>query len=126
MCLLKCCLSFRPRSDLGVINRRLAVNKREAKMLREDIRELELEIDDASRGLRKARSLVEYAKKQLSELQDRHWAILSLYNPAKAGEEVEEALREFEANEAAARLQERDNDSTESSKAKDRSPKGGE
>ena len=73
-------------------------------MLREDIRNLELEVEDASRALRKARDQVQFAQDRLAELEDRHWALVSLYNPAQAEEKVEEALREFAANEPAVRV----------------------
>lgn len=82
-------------------------------MMRKDIRQIELEIENAARDLRKARDQVKYAKDKLSELDDRHWAILSLYNPARAEEGVAEALRELAENEPAARLQNREKNASE-------------
>ena len=72
-------------------------------MLREEIRNLELDVEDASRTLRKARDQVQFAQDRLAELEDRHWALVGLYNPDQAEEKVEEALREFAANEPAVR-----------------------
>ena len=81
----------------------MAANKQEARMLREEIRNLELDVEDASRTLRKARDQVQFAQDRLAELEDRHWALVGLYNPDQAEEKVEEALREFAANEPALR-----------------------
>ena len=91
-------------SDVGVKKRRLASSKQEARLLREDIRTLELEIEDASRALRKARAQVQFAQDRLSELEERNWAVLSQYNMAQAEEAVAQAIRELEENEPAARL----------------------
>lgn len=77
--------------------------------MREEIRRIELEIEDAARSLRKARNQVQFAKEKLVELEDRHWAILGLYNPTQAEENVANALRELEENEPAARLSKREN-----------------
>ena len=98
-------------SDLGLKKNRMASNKRDAKILREDIRDLELDIDDAARLLRKTRSQVQFAQDLLAELEDRHWAVLSLYDPALAKEGVAQAIRELEEQEPAARIQNRSNDS---------------
>jgi len=85
----------------------MAANKLEAQRLREDIRDLELEVENASRSLRKARDQVQFAQKRLNDLENRHWALLQLYNPSQAEKEVEKALREFEALEPAARIRSR-------------------
>lgn len=102
---------FLSHSDLGLKKKRLTSNKREARLLREDIRDLELDIDDAARALRKSRSQVQYAKDRLAELEDRHWAVLSLYDPVQAQEGVAQALQELEEKEPAARIQNRENNS---------------
>lgn len=81
----------------------MAANRQEARMLREDIRNLELDIEDASRTLRKARDQVQFAQSRLTELEDRHWALIGLYDPDQAEEKVEEALQEFAAKEPAVR-----------------------
>ncbi|KAG7363329.1 hypothetical protein IV203_026689 [Nitzschia inconspicua] len=61
----------------------------------EELRAIELEIDDASRALRRARKQVDLAKEELQELEDRHYAVLSYYNPDQAAKLVGDALNEF-------------------------------
>jgi len=108
----KCFSSVHFKSDIGVKKRQLAASKQEERRLREEIRELDLEVEDAARALRKARSQVQFAQDRLSELENRHYAILSLYSPAQAEEGVAQAIRELEENEPAARLQKREGNSS--------------
>jgi hypothetical protein len=68
------------------------------------LRQIELDVDDASRALRRARSQVRLSRQSLEALEDRHWALLSIYNPDQAEEKVTEALNEFQELEPAARL----------------------
>ena len=73
-------------------------------MAQDRLRQVELDLEEASRSLRRARSQVQLAREQLEEVEDRHWALLCMYNPDQAGEAVAEALQEFQEQEAAARL----------------------
>ena len=72
----------------------------------EQLRQIEFELDDSSRALRRARTKVGLARQQLDKFRDRHWALLSFYNPEQAKEKVDEALNEFQEIEPAARLDE--------------------
>ena len=81
----------------------------------ETLRQIELDIDDASRALRRAKSQTQAARDQLEELEDRHWALLSQYNIKQAGDQVSSALRELEELEPAARLDSAGGESVQSS-----------
>ena len=61
----------------------------------ERLRQTELEIDEASRLLRRARNGVDMARDELRELEDRHRAVLSYYDPDQASKLVGEALDDF-------------------------------
>lgn len=63
-------------------------------------------MDEASRVLRRARTQVGLAREELDRFRDRHWALLSFYDPDRAQEKVEEALNELQEVEPAARLDE--------------------
>ena len=93
-------------SDAELQRRRLEQSGRKGVSLaQERLRQIELDIDDASRVLRRARTQVEIAWNELEELKDRHWALLSSYNPDQAEQKVSEALYEFQQLEPAARLE---------------------
>ena len=79
-------------------------SRKGVRLAQERLRQIELEIDAACRAFRRARTQVEIASDQLEELKERHWALLSFYNPNQAEEQVAEALYEFQQIEPAARL----------------------
>ena len=92
-------------SDAELLKKRLESGPRQgAWEAQETLRQIELEIDDASRNLRLAKSQLQAARDQLEELEDRHWALLSQYNIKQAGDQVSSALKELEELEPAARL----------------------
>lgn len=113
-------------SDAEMQRRQLEESRSNARAARERLRQIELEIDDASRALRRARTQVQLARDQLEELQGRHWAVLASYNPDQAEEQVAEALNAFRLSEptgwvvdgpntvsqAQAAVSQEDNDST--------------
>jgi len=66
----------------------------------ERLRQIEIDLDVASRTLRRARSKVTWAKDELEELKIRHWAVLGYYDPKQAEEKVDEALQEFRLGES--------------------------
>jgi hypothetical protein len=101
--LLRCVFS-RHLSDAELQRRKLEESRQGARLAQERFRQIELDIDDASRALRKTRAQAQIARDQLEELKDRHWAILSFYDPDQAEEQVKEALNEFQQLEPAARL----------------------
>jgi hypothetical protein len=74
------------------------------RLAQERLRQIELDIDDASRALRRARTQVHLARGELLELEDRHWALLALYDVNAAGEQILEALRELGEMDPAARI----------------------
>ena len=60
---------------------------------------MQMGVQDAARSLRQARAELEVARDRLADLEDRNWAILSLYDADKAFQEVVETFREFEESE---------------------------
>jgi hypothetical protein len=90
-------------SDAELQRRQLEESRSNARGAQERLRQIELDIDGASRVLRRARTKVQLARDQLEELQARHWAVLGFYNPAQAEEMVAEALNEFQLSESLAR-----------------------
>jgi len=61
----------------------------------EELRQIERDIDDASRELRQCRTRVDRALEVLEELEQRHYAIMSCYNVGQASMLVGESLSEF-------------------------------
>jgi hypothetical protein len=92
------------RIDAELEKKRLRSTVREARTLQESIRQLDFEVQESSRALRYAQSRLKMAQNELAALERRHWAVLSFYNPVQVEEAVQDAIREFEQNEPAARL----------------------
>lgn len=90
--------------DAELQRRQVEDSGRGARLAQERLRQIERDIDEASRVLRRARTQVQLARDQLDEFKDRHWALLSFYNPDQAEEKVREALDELQQLEPAARL----------------------
>jgi hypothetical protein len=96
---------IRARDEVAILNvdakaLRLKISQsrrrsRSTQLDMERLRKIELEIDDASRVLRRARKRVDTAKVELQELEDRHYAVLSYYNPDQASKLISDALSEF-------------------------------
>merc|ERR1712238_538347 len=61
----------------------------------EELRQIELDIDDASRALRQSRTRVDRARENLEELEERHHAVMSCYNIDQASKLVGEGLNEI-------------------------------
>jgi len=96
-------LIFLPHSDAELQRKRLAKGRQDPRFLQARLRQIELEIDDAARALRRAQSQVQAARDQLAALEDRHWAVLSLFSADRAQEEIVDAFRELEDQEPAVR-----------------------
>jgi len=64
----------------------------------EELRQIELDIDDAARDLRRSRLKVGRALDKLEELEERHHAIMSCYNIDQASLLVGESLNQFSAS----------------------------
>ena len=103
--------------------RRLADARGRSRLSAERLRQAELDIEDASRVLRRARTQVQLARDQLEDLEERHWALLGTYNPSQAGEKIAEALKVFGVGEPVVktRVEEAKPTTTESTSI-DRSP----
>ena len=56
-------------------------------------------IQDAAHGLRRFKAELEVARDRLADVEDRHWALLTMYDADKAFQEVVETFREFEESE---------------------------
>jgi chromosome segregation ATPase len=69
----------------------------------EYIRQIDRKVDDAARALRYEQMRLETARHELADIEARHWALLSFYDPAKAKQDVEDALRELKDTEPAVR-----------------------
>jgi hypothetical protein len=93
-------------SDAELQRRKLEEPRGDWHVAQEELRQIEFELDDASRVLRRARTQVTLSRERLEKVQDRHWALLSFYNPNQAEEQVDAALSELEELEPAARLNE--------------------
>lgn len=93
------------RVDATLERKRLTQRNRrvDANYLQDKLRRLDHAIDDASRKLRLARQQTQFAREELDDVEARHWAILSTFNPAQAAEAVQDAFSEFEASEPAVR-----------------------
>ncbi|CAB9514748.1 expressed unknown protein [Seminavis robusta] len=96
--------------DMGVKKRRLAASERKSEKLRETIRDMEMDVEEASRCLRIANDKVRFAQERLSDMEYRHREVLSVINPSKAEEGVAEAFLELQQTDPAARLQQRRTD----------------
>ena len=64
----------------------------------EELRQIELDIDDASRELRTSRTKVNRALEKLEELEERHHAIMSCYNIDQASLLVGDSLDQLSAS----------------------------
>lgn len=67
---------------------------------RNRLRQILLDIEDAARDLRRAQKLEAIARDELAFLQDKHWALLSLYDVNKASQEISDAFKELSSESA--------------------------
>lgn len=67
--------------------------------IRSRLRQMQMGIRDAAHSLRRAKAELEVARDRLADLEDGHWALLSMYDADKAFQEVVETFREFEESE---------------------------
>ncbi len=82
-------------ADRQRLKLREAPRERRSRRDIEELRQIELDIDDASRDLRRSRTKVERAMEKLEELEERHHAIMSCYNIDQASSLVGETLNNF-------------------------------
>ena len=76
----------------------------EPQRARDRLRQIQLDIEDAARDLRRAQKAEQQSRERLEALEDKHWAVLSLYDAEKASREVEDSLAELTLQEPAARM----------------------
>ena len=79
--------------------KRLLASIDDPRRVRSRLRQMQTGIQDAARTLRRSRAELEVARDRLADLEDRNWALLSLYDADKAFQEVVETFREFEESE---------------------------
>jgi hypothetical protein len=65
------------------------------------LRRMEQLISEVSRDLRYAQQMLQVVRREEKELEQRHWAVLSFYNPAQAAGTIDEALRQLALDEPA-------------------------
>jgi hypothetical protein len=91
------------RVDAQLERKRLSQSRMQVKTMQERLRQMDAEIDQMARSLRYAQMKVTKAQEDLTALERRHWAVLSVYDPERAGQQVQEALQELAETEPAAR-----------------------
>lgn len=89
------------KADTELVKKR--ASREDPRRIRALLLQIELQLEDAARFLRRARNEEEQAREDLADMEDRHWALLSRYDASKAFQEVIDTLKEFEAQEPAAR-----------------------
>ena len=112
------------RVDSELERKRLRRSRMEVSKIQNRLRKIDRKVDDAARALRLAKTKLQRAQDDLSNLETRHWAVLSFYNADKAEQGVSEALRELEENEPAVRryMEKPDSVSAETSDSSEQSP----
>eukprot|EP00977_Amphora_coffeiformis_P023963 scaffold14789_cov150-Amphora_coffeaeformis.AAC.1 len=89
--------------DVELERKRLRQMRDDARKVQQMLRDLDLDIDDAARAYRYAQLQLKAARDEMAEVEARHWAVLSFYSPSQAKNGIEEAFREFEESEPAAK-----------------------
>lgn len=87
------------RSDFELQKKRLFASIDDPSRVRSRLRQMKMGIQDAAHTLRRTKAELEVARERLADLEDRNWALLSLYDADKAFREVVETFREFEESE---------------------------
>lgn len=72
-----------------------------SRQINEQIRLIDRKLDNMARSLRYDQLQLDTALEALAEIETRHWALLSFYDPDRAEEVVFDALRELEEKEPA-------------------------
>jgi hypothetical protein len=86
-------------SDFELQKKRLLASNDDKQRIRSRLRQMQLGVQDAALALRRTKAELEVVSGRLADLEDRHWALLSLYDADKAFQEVVESFREFEESE---------------------------
>merc|ERR1712154_332257 len=93
------------REDIAVLRTDATIESKKQKnnptrRSRNMLRQILLDIEDTARELRRAQKLEAIARDELRLLQDKHWAILSLYDVDKASQEISDAFNELSLAES--------------------------
>mmetsp|Transcript_18502 Transcript_18502/g.27960 ORF Transcript_18502/g.27960 Transcript_18502/m.27960 type:complete len:505 (-) Transcript_18502:1358-2872(-) len=93
------------REDIAVLRTDATIESKKQKnnptrRSRNILRQILLDIEDTARDLRRAQKLEAIARDELRLLQDKHWAILSLYDVDKASQEISDAFNELSLAES--------------------------
>jgi hypothetical protein len=91
------------RVDTELERKRLGQMREDSRHLQQNLRELDLEVEDAARAFRYSQLQLQAAKEELAEVEARHWGVLNFYNSDQAESGVDEAFRELEEIEPAVR-----------------------
>ena len=89
--------------DTEMDRKSLRQQRGDPRRIQQRLRELDEDVEAAARDFRYARMQLDAARTELVEVEKRHWAVLSFYNPAQAENGIEEAFREFEESEPVGR-----------------------
>ena len=92
------------RVNAQLNEKRMARTRKNIKTIQRDIRILGADIQEASRKLRLSKSRLKRMKEDLAEIEARHWAVLSFYNPESVAANLADAFRELEESEPAVKL----------------------
>jgi len=93
------CIIYPNFRDFELQKKRLLASIDDPRQVRSRLRQMQMGIQDAARTLRRSRAELDVARDRLADLEDRNWALLSLYDADKAFQEVVETFREFEESE---------------------------
>lgn len=85
--------------DFELQKKRLLASIDDKSRIRSRLRQMQMGVQDAALALRRAKAELDVARDRLVDLEDRHWALLSMYDADKAFQEVVETFREFEESE---------------------------
>lgn len=91
------------RIDSELQKKRLRESRLNSQAAVDQLRRMDLDMEDSARKLRRELIKLKNAKRDLVELEARHWAILGFYDPEQAGVSVEDALLELKETEPAVR-----------------------
>lgn len=89
--------------DAELERQSLSRQRGDPRRIQQLLRDLDLKIEDAARALRYAELQLNTAREELAAVEARHWAVLSCYIPSQVENGIDEALRELEESEPAAR-----------------------
>ncbi|GKY92062.1 hypothetical protein MPSEU_000177700 [Mayamaea pseudoterrestris] len=103
------------RVEAQLTQRRLEQSRQPINTMQNALRKLDFDVEEASRKLRLCKSRLSFAKEELADLEARHWAVLSFYNPDVVAANLADAFRELEESEPAVKQYKEEMEASESS-----------